>query len=200
MSQAEVESARSFDDNFASDYVLASRAAAGESEALAVLYRRHFKRVHSLCLRMTANATEAEDLRQEVFVSLWRKIGTFRGEAAFATWLHRFTVNQVLMYWRKRRARPERSLEEGGLPAKVALVAGRPKHKSVIDRIMIERAVARLSPGYRNVFRLHDVEGYEHKEVARLLGISEGTSKSQLHRARLKLRSLIEQRAALNQS
>jgi RNA polymerase sigma-70 factor (ECF subfamily) len=191
---------RSFDVEFASDYVLASRAAAGEGEAFAVLYRRHFKRVHALCLRMTANAAEAEDLRQEVFVSLWRKIGTFRGEAAFTTWLHRFTVNQVLMYWRKRRARPEGSLEEGGLPAKVALVAGRPKQTPVIDRIIIERAVASLPPGYRNVFKLYDVEGYEHKEVARLLGISEGTSKSQLHRARLKLRSLIGQRTALNQS
>jgi RNA polymerase sigma-70 factor (ECF subfamily) len=196
MSQADFEGSRPFDDDFTSDYVLASRAAAGESEAFAVLYRRHFQRIHAICLRMTANLAEAEDMRQEVFLCLWRKIGTFRGEAAFSTWLHRLTVNQVLMHWRKRRARPEEPLGERGLPAEAAHVAERPKQTPIINRIMIERALARLSPGYRNVFRLHDVEGYNHKEVARLLGISEGTSKSQLHKAHHKLRSLIGQQAA----
>lgn len=198
MSPVEVESARPLDDDFASDCVLASRAAAGEREAFAVLYHRHSQRVYALCLRMTANAAEAEDLRQDVFVSLWRKIGTFRGKAAFSTWLYRFTVNQVLMHWRKRQAHPEEALGERELSTEAAPVAKDPKQRPIIDRIMIESAVGRLAPGSRNVFRLHDVEGYEHKEVARLLGISEGTSKSQLHRARLKLRSLIGQQAGLN--
>jgi RNA polymerase sigma-70 factor (ECF subfamily) len=198
MSPVEVESARSFDIDFACDSVLASRAAAGEREAFAVLYRRHFKRVYSLCLRLTANPTDAEDLRQDVFVNLWRKIETFRGEAAFTTWLYRFTVNQVLMHWRKRRRRPEEALEEEEFSTEAVPGTEDPKQMPIIDRIAIEAAVARLAPGYRDVFRLHLVEGYEHKEVAEILGISEGTSKSQLHKARLRLRSLMGQQAALN--
>ena len=193
-----LKSGRAFDNELASDFVLASRAAAGEREAFAVLYGRHFQRVYALCLRLMANPADAEDLRQEVFLKLWRKIGTFRGEAAFTTWLHRFTVNQVLMHWRKRQARPEEALEERAPSTKAAPGAEPPKQTPVIDRIAIGCAVARLAPGYRDVFRLHDVEGYEHKEVARLLGITESTSKSQLYRARLRLRSLIGRQAALN--
>lgn len=198
MSMVEIESAPAFDDELASDYALAGRAAAGEREAFAVLYRRHFRRVYGVCLRLTANAADAEDLRQEVFLHLWGKIGSFRGEAAFSSWLYRFTVNQVLMHWRKRRKRPEEALGEGKLSMQVEPGTKDPKQMPITDRIAIERAIAQLAPGHRKVFRLHDVEGYEHKEVAQMLGITEGTSKSQLHNARLKLRGLIGQQAALN--
>jgi|SRR5262245_54585692 len=180
-----------------SDYDLARKAAAGDLVAFEVLYSRHFQRVYALCLRIVANPAEAEDLRQDVFVRLIQKIGTFRGESTFSTWLYRFTVNQVLTHFRKRRVRIEEPIEN-----EPQCELNRPRENavqiSVIDRIALERAVARLAPGYRKVFRLHDIEGYEHKEVARILGISEGASKAQLHRARLKLRKLINPRTALN--
>jgi RNA polymerase sigma-70 factor (ECF subfamily) len=181
----------------AADYELARGSAAGDAGAFEALYRRHFRRVYSLCVRMTANTHEAEDLTQEVFVNLYTKIGSFRGGSAFTTWLHRVTVNQVLMNLRKRKTRPEESLkEESAMQA--ALKVKRPSGLPVIDRIALERAVARLPRGYRTVFGLHVVEGYEHAEIARMLGISEGTAKSQLHKARLKLRSLILQKAKQN--
>lgn len=181
----------------AADYELARGSAAGDAGAFEALYRRHFRRVYALCMRMTANTHEAEDLTQEVFVNLYAKIGSFRGGSAFTTWLHRVTANQVLMSLRRRRARPEESLEEE--PAmRAALKVSSAPGPPVIDRIALERAVARLPRGYRTVFGLHDVEGYGHAEVARMLGISEGTAKSQLHKARLKLRSLISQKAKPN--
>ncbi len=144
---------------------------------------------------MVANTTEAEDLTQEVFVQLFRKIGSFRGESAFTTWLHRMTVNQVLMHFRKRGVRLEKTTEEGDELADVVQAGTeRPQAMPVVDRIALDRAIAQLSPGYRSVFVLHDVEGYEHEEVAQALGISVGTSKSQLHKARMKLRGLLNKK------
>lgn len=175
------------------DYALAQRAAKGDMAAFEQVYERHYRRVYSLCLRMTANAAEAEDLAQEVFIQLFRKIGSFRGESAFTTWLHRMTVNQVLMHFRKRGVRLEQTTGDGETPVQVVQGTGNPNAMPVVDRIALDKAIAQLPPGYRTVFTLHDVEGYEHEEIARLLGCSVGTSKSQLHKARMKLRGLLRQ-------
>jgi RNA polymerase sigma-70 factor (ECF subfamily) len=140
---------------------------------------------------MTANTAEAEDLAQEVFIQLHRKVGSFRGESAFTTWLHRLTVNQVLMHFRRRGVRVEQPGGEGDSPQQVVLGTENPGQMPVVDRIALDKAVSQLPPGYRAVFVLHDVEGHEHEEVARLLGCSVGTSKSQLHKARMKLRQLL---------
>src|ERR687894_386533 len=172
-----------------SDHELARLAAEGDEAAFEELYRLHHRRVYSLCLRMTQNPVEAEDLTQEVFVLLFRKIGGFRGESAFTTWLHRMTVNQVLMHFRKKKSRPEHTTEEGDAPVQIVQGTENPNAMPVVDRIALERAVAKLPPGYRAVFVLHDIEGYDHMEIARALGCSVGTSKSQLHKARMKLRS-----------
>src|SRR4051812_32776163 len=159
------------------------------------IYRKHYRRVYSICLRMTGNVAEAEDLTQEVFIQLHRKLGSFRGEAAFTTWLHRLTVNQVLMHFRKRSVKSELTTDDGEMPDSIDPDTINPEAMPIVDRIGIETAIAQLPPGYRTVFVLHDVEGYEHEEIARLLGCSAGTSKSQLHKARLKLRRLLQQRA-----
>ena len=180
------------------DFELAQKSAEGDVQAFEELYRRHFRRVYSLCLRMMGNPTEAEDLTQDVFVHLFNKNGSFRGESAFTTWLHRMTVNQVLMHFRKRSTRSELTTTEGETPDQIVRGTENPNQMPVVDRIALERAIEQLPLGYRTVFVLHDVEGYDHAEIASMLGFAEGTSKSQLHKARLKLRNLIRQQAALN--
>jgi RNA polymerase sigma-70 factor (ECF subfamily) len=166
------------------------RAKGGDAEAFEGLYGLHKRRVYSLCLRM------AEDLTQEAFLQLYRKIATFRGESAFSTWLHRLAVNVVLMHLRKKGL-PEISLDEALEPqhedgpkkdigARDNVLAGS------IDRVNLERAIESLPPGYRIIFVLHDVEGYEHNEIAEMMGCSIGNSKSQLHKARMKLRDLLK--------
>jgi len=159
------------------------------------LYRKYYRRVFSLCIRMTGNITEAEDLTQEVFIQLHRKLSSFRGEAAFTTWLHRLTVNQVLMHFRRRSVRSELTTDDGEMPDSIDPGTVNPEAMPIVDRIALDNAISQLPPGYRTVFVLHDVEGYEHEEIARLLGCSSGTSKSQLHKARLKLRRLLKKRA-----
>ena len=178
----------------ASDIVLARSAADGDMHAFEELYQRHHRRVYSICLRMLQSASEAEDLTQDVFIQLYRKIGSFRGDSAFTTWLHRMTVNQVLMHFRKRTVKFEKTTEEGETP--VQIVNGTENHRKmpIVDKIALESAIEQLPDGYKNVFVLPDVEGYEHEEVARILGCSVGTSKSQLHKARLKLRKLIQKK------
>ncbi|MEO6390796.1 MAG: RNA polymerase sigma factor [Pyrinomonadaceae bacterium] len=176
-----------------SDFALAQLAAGGDMGSFEELYQRHNRRVFSLCLRMTQNPSEAEDLAQEVFIQLFRKIGSFRGDSAFTTWLHRMTVNQVLMHFRKRSVKLEQTTEEGETPVQVVVGTGNPRNMPVVDRIALDKAISLLPPGYRTVFLLHDVEGYEHEEIARRLGCSVGTSKSQLHKARMKLRGLLRQ-------
>ena len=177
----------------ATDYALAQASSEGDMRAFEELYQRHNRRVYSLCLRMTQNVSEAEDLAQEVFIQLFRKIGSFRGESAFTTWLHRLTVNQVLMHFRKRGVRMEQTTEDGETPIQVVTGTENPNAMPVVDRIALDKAIAQLPPGYRTVFVLHDVEGHEHEEIARMLGCSVGTSKSQLHKARMKLRGLLRQ-------
>lgn len=177
-----------------SDYELAQMSGQGDMEAFAQLYQRHNRRVYSVCLRMSGNAAEAEDLAQDVFIQLFHKISSFRGESAFTTWLHRLTVNQVLMHFRKRTVRREKTSEADELPEQITIGTENPQRMPVLDRIGLDRAIAQLPRGYRTVFVLHDVEGYEHEEIARMLGRSVGTSKSQLHKARIKLRALLKQR------
>lgn len=179
------------DVSSSNDIVLAQSAAKGNKVAFEELYNRHHRRVYSLCLRMLQNTAEAEDLTQEVFIQLYRKIGSFRGDSAFTTWLHRMTVNQVLMHFRKRTVKFEKTTEEGETPVQIVKGTENQAKMPIVDKIAIEKAIAQLPNGYRNVFMLHDVQGYEHEEVARILGCSVGTSKSQLHKARLKMRKLL---------
>ncbi len=173
-------------------------AQAGDAAAFEFLYQLHGRRVYALCLRMVNNPSDAEDLVQEAFLQLFRKIGTFRGESAFSTWLHRMTVNVVLMRLRKRSL-PVASLEEATEPDEET---GGPRKdigapdlrlSGAVDRVNLERSVERLPPGYRTVFILHDVQGYEHNEIAGIMGCSVGNSKSQLHKARTRLRELLQE-------
>jgi len=171
------------------------RAKQGDAEAFEALYNLHKRRVYSLCLRMTANTAAAEDLTQEAFLQLFRKIGTFRGESAFSTWLHRMAVNVVLMQLRKKGL-PVVPLEENieteeETPRKEP-GADDPRLAGSIDRMQLQRSIASLPPGYRMIFLLHDVEGYEHNEIAEMVGCSIGNSKSQLHKARMKLREILK--------
>jgi RNA polymerase sigma-70 factor, ECF subfamily len=147
---------------------------------------------------MVGNPADAEDLMQEAFLQLFRKIGTFRGESAFSTWLHRMTVNVVLMRLRKK-ALPTDSLEETLEPeaenAGPKRDVGAPdlRLSGAVDRVNLERSIEKLPPGYRSVFVLHDVQGYEHNEIAGIMGCSVGNSKSQLHKARTRLRELLQE-------
>ena len=184
-----VETAKA--DPSAPDLELCRLAGNGDLAAFEIIYQRYHRRTFSLTLRMTNNQTEAEDLTQEVFIQLFRKIGSFRGDSAFSTWLHRLTVNQVLMHFRRRSVKNEKTSDDGEMPEQTVNGSADPNRMQVVDRIALKTAVAELPKGYRSVFVLHDVHGYEHEEVARRLGISIGTSKSQLHKARLKLRGLL---------
>lgn len=155
------------------------------------LYLKHCRRVYSICLRMMANVAEAEDLTQEIFIQLHRKLGSFRGEAAFTTWLHRLTVNQVLMYFRRRSTRRRQPTDAVEMCDVVDSATPSSKAVPIIDRIALDEAIVRLAPGYRAVFVACDIEGYNHEEAAKLLGCSVGTTKSQLHKARMRLRQLL---------
>jgi len=179
----------------AADFELTQAASAGNMAAFEELYQRHHRRVYSICLRMLQNPSEAEDLTQDVFIQLYRKVGSFRGDSAFTTWLHRLTVNQVLMHFRKRTVKFEKTTEEGETPVQVVSGTENPFRMPVVDKIALDNAISQLPAGYKSVFVLHDVEGFEHEEVAKILGCSVGTSKSQLHKARLKLRKLLKKKA-----
>jgi RNA polymerase sigma-70 factor, ECF subfamily len=174
------------------------RAKLGDADAFRVLYDLHKRRVYSLCLRMTSNTAQAEDLTQEAFLQLFRKIGTFRGESAFSTWLHRMAVNVVLMQLRKKNlpvVSLEETLENEDEAPKKEPGAPDKKLAGSVDRLHLQRALEELPPGYRTIFVLHDVEGYEHNEIAGMVGCSIGNSKSQLHKARMKLRGLLRSRS-----
>jgi RNA polymerase sigma-70 factor (ECF subfamily) len=165
----------------------------GELLPFEELFKLHHRRVYAVCLRMTGNAAEAEDLTQEVFVQVFRKLDTFRGESAFTTWLHRLTINHVLMHFRKSRTRKEQLTENGELPEQVIKARNVIMSFPILDRLALDEAILKLAPGYRAVFILHDVEGLQHLEIANILGCSVGTSKSQLHKARMKMRRLLRQ-------
>jgi RNA polymerase sigma-70 factor (ECF subfamily) len=174
------------------------RAADGDALAFEYLYRLHSRRVYAVCLRIVGDTTEAEDLTQEAFLRLFRKIHTFRGESAFSTWLHRMAVNTALMHLRKMsppvvsiEANPDPG-DETTSPA-VDVGASDLLLEGAIDRINLKRCIQRLPVGYRTVFVLHDIQGYEHNEIAGILGRSVGASKSQLHKARKRLRELLQE-------
>ena len=172
----------------------AQRAAAGDMDAFETIYRRYHQRVYSHCLRMMRNSRDAEDLTQEVFIQLFRKIHTFRGDSSFTTWLHRLTVNHVLMHFRKPIVKTEKTTEDGTTPIRIVRGTENPSRMALIDRIALGQAIAQLPPGYRAVFILHDIEGYEHEQISKMLGCAIGTSKSQLHKARLRLRQFLTAR------
>ena len=174
------------------------RARHGDQAAFECLYRLHSRRVYAVCLRMVGNSAEAEDLTQESFLLLLRKIHTFRGESAFSTWLHRLAVNLVLMRLRKKspptvsvEATPDLDDENG--TSAIDFGVHDLLLEGSIDRINLQRCIARLPVGYRKIFVLHDVQGYEHHEIAGILGRSVGVSKSQLHKARSRLRELLHE-------
>jgi RNA polymerase sigma-70 factor, ECF subfamily len=168
----------------------------GDAAAFETIYKLHSRRVYALCLRMIGDPVEAEDLTQEAFLQLFRKIHTFRGESAFSSWLHRLTANIVLMRFRKKRLVPS-SLDEMATPDgekdRPALEIGAPDLRlvGVFDRLNLHAAIEQLPEGYKSMFLLHDVHGYEHHEIARMLGCSIGNSKSQLFKARKRLRELL---------
>ena len=173
-----------------SDYAVARTAAHGAMAGIGDLYMRHNRQVYSICLRMIGNATEAEDLTQEVFVQLLRKIDSFRGDSQFTTWLYRVTVNQVLMHLRRRRSQTE-SHDDVELAAAKSKRGRQSVVTPVADRLDLKAAFSHLPPGCQTVFLLFDVEGYNHEEIAKILGCSVGNSKSQLHKARKKLKRLL---------
>jgi len=177
------------------DYLLARAVANGDLNALGELYIKHHRRVYAVCLSITRNPAEAEDLTQDVFVHLVRKIGSYRGDSRFSTWLHRLTVNLVLMHMRRPLRREQPTLDADHVHSIAPRLKERvPVH--ITDRIALQLAVGQLPRGCRTVFVLFAIAGYKHDEIARLLGCSEGTSKSQLHRARAKLKRLLRPQLA----
>jgi RNA polymerase sigma-70 factor, ECF subfamily len=174
---------------------LVQRAQSGDEEAFATLFQLHKKRVYSVCLLMTKDVAEAEDLTQEAFLQVFRCIGSFRGDSAFSTWLYRVAVNTVLMKLRRRKAPPLLSLDEPVSPESPSLRrdVGKadPNLSGVVDRLALHRAMQDLPDGCRKIFALHEVEGYQHHEIAHMLDCSVGNSKSQLHKAKMKMRDLL---------
>ena len=175
----------------AADLDLVRRCKQGDAGAFEELYRAHSARLYSLLLRMVGAAEDAEDLLQDVFLQAHRKLDSFRGDSTLGTWLYRMAVNQCLDFLRGRQAKMARttgSLDEEGADEPIAAA---PQVPTAVSRIDLERAIAQLPAGCRAAFVLHDVEGFEHHEVASMLGVSVGTSKSQVHKARMKLRRLL---------
>jgi RNA polymerase sigma-70 factor, ECF subfamily len=183
-----------FTDKVTTEGQAIALAQRGDHAAFEYIYKAYCKRVYSVCLRMIRNPAEAEDLTQQTFLQLFRKIGTFRSEANFSTWLYRVTVNVVLLHMRHRK--PAAAAVED-LEQYTANEEGRRKHgaalSSFVERLNLKRAISQLSPGCKQLFLLYDVLGYKHSEVAERLGCSVGSSKSQLHKARKRLRRLLQE-------
>jgi RNA polymerase sigma-70 factor (ECF subfamily) len=174
------------------DLDLARRCRDGDANAFEELYRQHAGRLYNLTFRMAGSAQEAEDLLQEVFLHAYRKLGSFRGDSSLGTWLYRLGMNQCLDYLRGRQAKMSQatdSLDDDGAAELASPASATP---IAVNRMDLERAIAKLPHGCRAAFLLHDVEGFEHHEVAKILGVSEGTSKSQVHKARMKLRGMLK--------
>jgi len=173
------------------------RAQRGDADALARIYQLHCRRVYALCLRMAGNPAEAEDLTQDAFLTVLRKIQTFRGDSAFSTWLHRIAVNLVLMGHRKNalESSPKKTNEPDGDRGRPHEELGGPDLllAGSIDRVNLQRAMDQLTPSHKLVVELHDIQGYKHKEIAQIMDWSIGNSKAQLHRARRRLRGLLRE-------
>jgi RNA polymerase sigma-70 factor (ECF subfamily) len=175
------------------DADLVERCRAGDMDAFAILYREQSPRIFALARRMGGSAEEAEDLLQEIFLQAYRKLDGFKGDASVGTWLYRLALNHCLDFVRGRRAKMDKvteTLDSDSAPEPLA------RRDTPIARLDLERAIAQLPDGCRDAFVLHDVEGFDHKEVGRLLGIAEGTSKSQVFKARMKLRAMLGRRTA----
>lgn len=175
---------------------LVRRAQRGDAEAFATLFHAHKARIYSLCLRMTNNAVEAEDLTQDAFLQVFRKLSTFRGDSALSTWLYRIAVNTVLMHFRRKspcRISLDEPVTNGDGSKEVRREYGIKdgRLETSVTRVALTRAISELPEGYRVIFLLHEVEGYQHREIAKLLRCSVGTSKSQLHKAKLRIRELL---------
>ena len=177
----------------AADLKIAERAQKGDSEAFAVLFHAHKARIYSICLRMSNNTAQAEDLTQDAFLQVFRKLSTFKGNSTLSTWLYRIAVNTVLMNFRKK-ALKQISLDE---PDHDATMVHREygsrdgRLSGAVDRITLTRAIQDLPAGYRTIFLLHEVKGYEHREIAKILDCSVGNSKSQLHKAKSRIRKFL---------
>ena len=174
-----------------SDLALVARCRGGDLGAFEELYKAHAGRLYSLAFRMLGNTADAEDLLQEIFLSAHRKLESFRGDAALGTWLYRLAMNQILDHVRSRAARAGQLTDALDDASTLPDGSGHRLADRAVDRIDLERALGELPDGCRAAFVLHDVEGLEHKEIADVLGIAEGTSKSQVHKARLRLRKLL---------
>src|ERR1700731_3834990 len=175
-------------------YDVIKRAQQGDSDAFASLFHTHKTRIYSLCLRMTNNTAEAEDLAQDAFLQVFRKLSSFRGDSALSTWLYRIAVNTVLMHFRKKALKQISLDEPYNQDAKLVRREYGSKDDRLVgsvDRIALGRAIKELPDGYKTIFLLHEVEGYEHQEIAELLDCSVGNSKSQLHKAKLRIRELL---------
>lgn len=196
LSSSEKAKPRSFDN--AAFSAIIRRAQSGDSVAFETIYKLCAARVYALCLRMLRDPVEAEDLTQEAFLQLFRKLNTFRGESAFSTWLHRLTVNLVLMRLRKKSPPTvsiEATADQDSEIDSPTIDVGAPDLllEGSIDRLRLERCIAQLPAGYRTIFVLHDIQGYQHSEIAEIVGRSVGDSKSQLHKARVRLRELLHE-------
>jgi RNA polymerase sigma-70 factor, ECF subfamily len=178
-----------------SERSLVQRAQSGDEQAFATLFQLHKKRVYSVCLQMTKDVADAEDLTQEAFLQVFRSVNSFRGDSAFSTWLYRVAVNTVLMKLRRRKTPPILSLDEpvsADSPSlKRDVGKADPRLSGTVDRIALRRAMQELPEGCRQIFDLHEVEGYQHHEIAQMLDCSVGNSKSQLHKAKMKMRDLL---------
>jgi RNA polymerase sigma-70 factor (ECF subfamily) len=172
---------------------LAARCIAGEIGAFEELYREQGQRIYNLACRMAGNAADAEELVQDVFLLAHRKLDTFKGESALGTWLYRLAVNLCVDHLRSRQARMGQATDplENGEGQLRPIASGPPPEPGAVARLDLERAIALLPESYRAAFVLHDVEGLEHREIGRVLGIAEGTSKSLLHKARMRLRAIL---------
>jgi RNA polymerase sigma-70 factor (ECF subfamily) len=195
-SSSEKSKPRTYDHSTLTEII--RRAQLGDSAAFEIIYQQYASRVYALCLRMLRDPVEAEDLTQEAFLQLFRKLNTFRGESAFSTWLHRLTVNLVLMRLRKKSP-PTASIEATAdqddeiAPPTIDVSAPDLLLEGSIDRVRLERCIEQLPAGYRAIFVLHDIQGYQHSEIAEIVGRSVGDSKSQLHKARMRLRELLHE-------
>lgn len=172
------------------DLDLAGRIRSGDGAAFEALYRQHATRLYNLASRMAAGGADAEDLLQDIFLLAYRKLGSFRGDSSLGTWLYRLAMNHCLDILRNRQTRMGQVTDSMDEPDAVPVAAPGPALGSV-SRIDLERAIAALPPACRAAFLLHDVEGFGHHEVADILGVSEGTSKSQVHKARLRIRAYL---------
>jgi RNA polymerase sigma-70 factor (ECF subfamily) len=174
------------DESTSEERLLVERASAGDVPAFEALYRAHVERIHGLCLRMLGDWQQAEDLTQEIFVKAWERLGSYRGESRFYTWLHRVGVNELIGALRRRGRWQDRFTAPGDLPEPSTVRFTEPA-----EGVDLERAIGGLPPVARMVFLLYDVEGYRHQEIAELTGMAEGTSKANLHRARTLLRKAL---------